>query len=46
VRADRALYDAKRAGRNAVRRGSSGADRRQMVIREGVGDLQLDDDAS
>jgi len=26
VRADRALYEAKRAGRNAVRRGSSGAD--------------------
>lgn len=44
VRADRALYEAKDAGRNAVRRLSTGADRRQMVMRRGVGYLQLHDD--
>jgi diguanylate cyclase (GGDEF)-like protein/PAS domain S-box-containing protein len=44
VRADRALYEAKDAGRNAVRRWSTGADRRQMVVRHGVGDVQRHDD--
>ena len=43
VRADHALYEAKDAGRNAVRRWGDGANRRQTIMGRGVGGLPMHD---